>query len=146
MELKEKINRSYELRNQLKNLEETKKKLEEELSVLDSELLESIKGSDKDELEFDGLFLNLFRRKSVAYDDEKAVLNYLKENGYSSLITIKTTESLNKNAIKKELKTNSLLNEALSSHTTEKVTEYITVTDAESHQKLFEHIEEGKTK
>jgi hypothetical protein len=153
MNLNESVNKSYQLRQQIKDLENQeadikakKALLEQELELVDSGLLDEIKRLDKSEIEVDGLFLNHFKRVNVGYTSDADVLKYLKDNGFTSLFKTKVTESLDKNAIKKELKTNTALQEALSKFIVEKLTEYVTVTDAENHAKMLEHIEEGGTK
>lgn len=153
MNLTESINQSYELRQEIKKLEEQeaeikskKELLQSELDLVDSGLLEEIKKLGKEEVEADGLFLNHFKRVNIGYSDESEVLKYLKENGFSKLFKTKVTESLDKNAIKKELKTNNSLQEALSKYIVEKLSEYVTVTDTENHKKMLEHINGGEAK
>lgn len=72
------------------------------------------------------------------------MLNYLKDNNYKNLITVKTTESINKNALKKELKTNENLQKALDNLTIKSITDYVVVTSKENHEKMLEHIEQNK--
>lgn len=151
MLLKEDVNKSYNLRQEIKSIDEKmeelkkqKEELETQLDLVDLGLLNEIKILGKQEEEFDGLFLNYFKKSTVGYTSDSDVLKYLKDNGFTSLFKTKVTESLDKNAIKRELKTNEALKEALSQYIVEKLTEYVVVTDAENHQRMLEHIEEGK--
>jgi hypothetical protein len=153
MLLKEEVSKSYQLRQEIKavdekieDLKKQKEELESQLDLVDSGLLAEIKTLGKQEEEFDGLFLNYFKKNTVAYTSDSDVLKYLKDNGFISLFKTKVTEVLDKNAIKKELKTNTVLKEALAQYIVDKVTEYVTVTDAENHKKMLEHIEEGSKK
>ena len=153
MNLNENISKSYQLRQQIKDLENQeadikarKAILESELDLIDSDLLAEIKTLGKQEIEANGLFLNHFKKVTVGYTSDSDVLKFLKDNGFNSLFKTKVTEALDKTAIKKELKTNEALKEALSQYIVEKLTEYVVVTDAENHQRMLEHIEEGSKK
>ena len=58
----------------------------------------------------------------------------------------KTTTSLDKTVLKKDLKVDASLKEDLKDFVGDRVVEYVTVTTAENHQKMLEHIEESKKK
>ena len=85
-----------------------------------------------------------FSKENIGYTSEKEVLQYLKDNNYTTLISSKTTESLNKNALKKALKEDADLSKALENMTVTTLTEWIVVTDKENHDKMLEHIESNK--
>jgi len=94
------------------------------------------------------LFANLFSKNEFSYGDEKALLNKLQEMRLSQYIktVTKTTISIDKSALKKDLKVNASLKEDLKDFVGDKVVEYVTVTNAENHQKMLEHIEENTKK
>ena len=150
MTLVESVSKAHALRTEKKNLEAQVAELtakiaeiDEALKPIDSDILTALKEKNKDELEFEGgIFANLFKRESTGYTDEKAVIKWLKDNDFKQFV--KVTEAINKKDLNKELKTNADLKKKLESMTSTKVTEYITVTDAENHEKMIQHINEGK--
>ena len=93
-----------------------------------------------------GLYANVFKKESVGYTNDADVLKYLKENNYNEYVKTKITESLDKRPLSKALKTDEKLAAALEAMTIKTTLEYVVVTNAESHQKMLEHIEEGKAK
>lgn len=145
------IKEIFDLKNQKKELEDKQNFYKEEISKVDTEiqlkeeaLLNAMKDTKQTELVVNDIYATYFSKENVGYTSEKDVLNYLKENNYTTLITTKTTESLNKNAIKKALKEDAILNEALKNLTTTTLTEWVVVTDKENHEKMLEHIEENR--
>lgn len=93
----------------------------------------------------ENLVVEKFVRENIAYTSDEDVLNYLKNNYASQYIKTKITESLDKNALKKAIKTDTKLSEALESMTVKSSTEYVVVTDSENHKKMLEHINEQKS-
>lgn len=93
----------------------------------------------------ENLVVEKFVRENVGYTSDEDVLNYLKNNYASQYIKTKITESLDKNALKKAIKTDTKLSEALESMTVKSSTEYVVVTDSENHKKMLEHINEQKS-
>ncbi len=149
--MNELIRQIFELQNQAdiweqkeKEAKEQKENIQKEINSKKELLLKSMKESDSKEISLEDMFANLFSKENISYTSEKDVLKYLKENNYNDLITVKTTESLNKNNLKKALKTNQELNKALESMTVKTITEWVVVTDRENHTKMLEHIEENK--
>lgn len=149
MTLNESVNKAHVLRTEKKNLETQIeelnariKEIDEALKPIDSDILNALKEKNKDELEFEGgIFANLFRKESTGYTDESAVIKWLKDNNFAQFV--KVTEAINKKDLNKELKTNASLKTKLDSMLSTKVTEYITVTDAENHEKMIGHIKEN---
>lgn len=124
------IKEIFDLKNQKKELEEKQNYYKEEISKVDTEiqlkeedLLKAMKDAKETELVVDDIYVTYFSKENVGYTSEKDVLQYLKDNNYTTLISSKTTESLNKNALKKALKTDTSLNEALESMTIKSLTE-----------------------
>ena len=145
------IKEIFDLKNQKKELEEKQNYYKEEISKVDTEiqlkeedLLKAMKDAKETELVVNDIYATYFSKENVGYTSEKDVLNYLKENNYTTLISSKTTESLNKNALKKALKEDVNLSNALKDMTITSLTEWVVVTDKENHEKMLEHIEEGK--
>lgn len=87
------------------------------------------------------LYANVFSKSNIAYTSDNDVINKLKELGYDQFIKTKTTESLDKTPLKKELKTNADLKKELDQYVIEATTTYVTVTSDENHRKMLEHIE-----
>ena len=148
--MEELIKQIFYLEKTKKDKEEEQTKLKEDISNLDIQiqekkklLLDAMKEAKSEEITTEDIVATYFSKENISYTNDKDVLNYLKENNYNDLITTKTTESLNKNALKKALKTDTSLNEALESMTIKSLTEWVVVTDSETHQKMLEHIEEN---
>ena len=119
-----------------------------EMEEMKSQLLKLMKEDSEVELHDDDLVAHCFQKSEFSYGDEKALLNKLQEmqlNAYIK-VTTKTTTSIDKNALKKELKTNAKLKEDLKDFVGDKLTEYVVVTTEEKHQRMLEHIEESKNK
>lgn len=135
-----------------KALEEAKThatNLDTEIDALQKELFAQIKETKefKTEGKLDkevvpGIFVTTFAKATTGYTDEAAVIKFLTDAKLTNLLTVKTT--LNKKEINKALKTDAQLKDQLDSMTSTSVTEWCTVTKAENHQRMLEHIEEGK--
>lgn len=128
--MEELIKQIFYLEKTKKDKEEEQTKLKEDISNLDIQiqekkklLLDAMKEAKSEEITTEDIVATYFSKENISYTNDKDVLNYLKENNYNDLITTKTTESLNKNALKKALKTDTSLNEALESMTIKSLTE-----------------------
>ena len=121
-------------------------RLDNKIETLSQELLKEFKNNKLPRYTLDdkNLIAEKFSRENIGYTSDSDVLNYLKTNYNSQYIKTKITESLDKNALKKAIKTDSVLAEALQSMTVKSVTEYIVVTDTENYKRMLEHINEGK--
>lgn len=120
--------------------------LDADIELLSSELLAEFNADNQQLLILDDekIVAEKFTRENIGYTSEADILNYLKNSYGGQYIKTKVTESLDKNALKKAIKTDSTLAGALASMTIKSTTEYIVVTDVESHQKMLEHINESK--
>ena len=85
-----------------------------------------------------------FHKTTTGYSNENDVIKWLKDNDKSDLVKVKTTESLNKNELKKQLKSDTTLQEGLKPFILNGVTDYVVVTDKANYDKMLEHINEGK--
>lgn len=144
----------YALKEVKKQLEDVVTNLKSSISSIDTKieekeqaLLAQMKASgielDKD---VENLVAAIFRKENIGYTSDSAVLEYLKANNRSDLIKLKTTESLDKVALKKALKTDAALSESLDAMTVRSVTEYVVVTSEANYEKMLEHINEGSSK
>lgn len=77
-------------------------------------------------------------QKSFEYYDESKCILALNNAGYSNLVKVKSTSSLDKNAIKKAVKSDNALLDLINAHSGEKITEYVIVTTLENYQKMQE--------
>lgn len=118
--------------------------LDTEIDAKQKDLLNAMKDAKELEVSVGDIIATYFSKENVGYTSEKEVLQYLKDNNYTTLISSKITESLNKNALKKALKEDVNLSDALKDMTITSLTEWVVVTDKENHEKMLEHIEEGK--
>ena len=122
-------------------LKEEATNIDSELETLLKELLEEMKSQDMVEIEVEDLVASKFAKNEFSYGDEKALLNYLLEKNMQQYVTTKTTQSINKTSLKKDLKVNQDLKESLKDFVGDRLTEYVVVTTKENHQKMLEHIE-----
>ena len=142
------------LQTQIENKTTELNKLTEELAALNDslkldkeELLKMMKADEEVETRAhydDGvyLFANLFSKNEFSYGDEKALLSKLQEMKLDKYIKVTTTTktAVDKNALKKDLKTDTKLKEDLKDFVGDRLVEYVTVTTPENHQKMLEHI------
>lgn len=92
------------------------------------------------------LFVTMFNKVSIGYSSDSDVIAKLRGTEFAKFIRVKTTEALDKNPLKKEVKSNAKLNELLKPLIVENSTAYVTVTTRENHTKMLEHIEENAKK
>lgn len=100
------------------------------------------------EIDEGDLVASYFCKSEFSYGDEKALLSKLQEMKLDNYVkvTTKTTTSLDKVALKKDLKTNNELRESLKDYVGDRSTEYVVVTTSENHEKMSKHIEESMKK
>lgn len=151
MTVEERIKRIHELQDSIKEKENTIAELKAGVAILDSELntlndelLHEMISNGNKEIKVDDLVASYFCKNEFSYSDEKALLQYLKDHSMNSYITTKLTESINKTALKKDLKTNQDLKESLNDFVGDRKVEYVVVTTEENHQRMLEHIENSK--
>lgn len=120
--------------------------LDENIDSLSSTLLREMQSSETKELKIDELVATMFKRENIGYKSDEDVLKYLKENYGGKYIKTKITESLDKNNLKKAIKTDAALAKALEDMTVTNVTEYVVVTNQTNTQKMLEHINESTNK
>lgn len=119
--------------------------LKAQYDELSAQLLSEMKSSEQIEVDVDDIVAQYFCKNEFSYGDEKALLAYLINNNMNNYITTKTTQAINKAALKKDLKANESLKESLNEFVGDKKTEYVVVTTKENHQRMLEHIEETKS-
>lgn len=131
--------------NQLIDFKSKATELDNQIKAMSTELLEGMKSFDDiKEFEVDNIIASRYQRETIGYTSENDVLAYLKENYKGQYINTKVIETLDKNPLKKAVKTDDVLAKALESMTIKTITEYVVVTDVENHQKMLEHIKESK--
>lgn len=148
-----------EIINEIQDLQLKKEELEKQIEALKSQVteLDSNINEKKDELikvmddsaistiDTDtDLNAMIFSKENVAYKNEAEVISWLKQNCQSDLIRIKTTESLDKTAIKKAIKNNPDLAADLDQFIEKTTTRWVVVTTKENHERMLEHINSGK--
>lgn len=144
----------YELKELKKSLEEVVSNIKSSIASIDSKieskealLIEVMRqfGLEKDS-EVENLVAAIFKKENIGYRNDAEVLAYLKSINRADLIKVKTTESLDKVAIKKAIKADSVLADQLADMTTKTITEYVVVTTTDNYTKMLEHIDEGSNK
>lgn len=133
-----------ELENQENKIKEEKKSLEGRIEEQEKLLLDKMKENNSKEIDLGEVVATVFSRENIGYTSDKDVLEYLKKNNFNDLITTKITEAINKINLKKALKINAALAEALKNMTIKTTTEYVVVTNKENHIKMLEHINTKK--
>ena len=152
MNLNEKINRVGQLMLLEKSYDEDISKLTEAKSLCTTEkddLLAEIKADmeeQKEESHESGdLVATYFSKKEFAWLDDKALLDKLKATPeLLKYISTKTTQSVNKNELKKAMKDDSSLQESLSQYVGDRTSTYVVVTTKEKTERMLEHIEANK--
>lgn len=119
------------------SMEEAKKVL---LAQMQNEKLDEFKDEENN------LVATVFNKTNIGYSSDNEVITKLKGTEFAKFIKIKTTESLDKNPLKKEIKTNKTLEELLKPLIVESNTTWVVVTTGENHTKMLEHIEENSKK
>jgi len=139
------------LKEEKTSLEEQKKKLDEQIKELQAQMdeieanaLEYIVEDGSDAISYGGMVATKFERDSVSYTSDADVIALIKSLHYDTLLRVK--EELNKNALKKELKSNQQLNEAISQFVVAKKTPYVVITTEENTEKMKQHILESQQK
>lgn len=138
-----------QIEEQMKKIEEMKeckKRLEEQQESIKKEVVVAMKSSDNKDMKTTVLNGSveamLFSKKNVGYTDENKVLAMLLDNDMKEYV--KTKYSLDKNALKKAIKSNNALHEMLKDYIVDSTTDYVVVTTEENAMKMKEHINEGK--
>lgn len=125
----------------INNAKEIVTGLDNTLTEYKTELLALITSDEP--INNDGKVAVRMHRTSTGYKDEKAILDWLKQHLNGTYIKTKVTESLDKVAFKKGLKTNVELAEGVKDYIGASVTDYVVVTSEDNYKKMLEHIESG---
>ena len=153
MTLNEKIKKVYDLKMKQEEIQAKQEELKQQLSELtqeqeklSNEILVEMKTNNVSEQDTDNLVAQYFSKNEFSYGDEKLLLSKLKELSLDKFIktVTKTTTSIDKNNLKKELKADANLKETLKDYVGDRLVEYVVVTTKEKHERMLEHIEEGK--
>lgn len=153
MNLNEKIKKVYELKTKQEEIQAKQEELKQQLNdltqeqeKLSNEILIEMKTNNVVEQDTDNLVAQYFSKNEFSYGDEKVLLSKLKELSLDKFIktVTKTTTSIDKNNLKKELKVNVDLKESLKDYVGDRLVEYVVVTTKEKHERMLEHIEESK--
>lgn len=114
--------------------------LDEQINILSSSILQDMKTEKLQEYNIDDLVVTLMAKHSSSISE--GALKYLTDNNYMQFVD--TKQSIKKNPLNKELKTNTTLKEALAPFMSDITTEYVVVTTVENTEKMKEHINESK--
>ena len=153
MDLNEKIKKVYELKTKQEEIQAKQEELKQQLNdlaqeqeMLSSEILAEMKTNNVSEQDTDNLVAQYFSKNEFSYGDEKLLLSKLKELSLDKFIktVTKTTTSIDKNNLKKELKVDADLKETLKDYVGDRLVEYVVVTTKENHEKMLEHIDNSK--
>ena len=153
MTLNEKIKKVYDLKMKQEEIQAKQEELKQQLNdltqeqeKLSNEILVEMKTNNVSEQDTDNLVAQYFSKNEFSYGDEKLLLSKLKELSLDKFIktVTKTTTSIDKNNLKKELKADADLKETLKDYVGDRLVEYVVVTTKEKHERMLEHIEEGK--
>ena len=130
----------------IEEMKECKKRLEEQQESIKKEIVDAMKSSNSIDIKArtmnESVEAMLFSKKNVGYTDENKVLAMLLDNGMKEYV--KTKYSIDKNALKKAIKSNNALHEMLKDYIVDSTTDYVVVTTEENAMKMKEHINEGK--
>lgn len=133
------------LENTLNDLKNQIAALDIELNNHRSELEMQLKISGINEIEYDNLVAFIQTRNTTGYKSESDIIRILKESRDSQYIKTKVSESIDKNALKKALKTDSELIELLDPYIQKGTSDVLIVTTVENKIKMLEHINESNS-
>ena len=133
------------LENTLNDLKNQIAALDIELNNHRSELEMQLKISGINEIEYDNLVAFIQTRNTTGYKSESDIIRILKESRDSQYIKTKVSESIDKNALKKALKTDSELTELLDPYIQKGTSNVLIVTTVENKIKMLEHINESNS-
>ena len=88
--------------------------LKAELASLKDEIVSEMSDAGLNVYTSDDVKAQVVNKETIKYNDEIAIINYLKENGLSRLVV----EKIDTTNMNKELKSSATLNESLSQHIT----------------------------
>ena len=150
--MQELLTEIHALSEQKAILENTLNELKNQIAALDTELnnhrseLEmQLKISGINEIEYDNLVAFIQTRNTTGYKSESDIIRILKESRDSQYIKTKVSESIDKNALKKALKTDSELTELLDPYIQKGTSDVLIVTTVENKIKMLEHINESNS-
>ena len=132
-----------EKENQLAELKKELEALSVNIDTYKDELLANMKDDNTQEYSANGFTAGIMTRKDASYKDEKAILEWLKENNQEKFVKTKVTESIDKVALKKEFKINESFQTNLKDYMEPKVTEYVVVTTSEKFNEMMTHVKTG---
>lgn len=133
------------LENTLNDLKNQIAALDIELNNHRSELEMQLKISGINEIEYDNVVAFIQTRNTTGYKSESDIIRILKESRDSQYIKTKVSESIDKNALKKALKTDSELTELLDPYIQKGTSDVLIVTTVENKIKMLEHINESNS-
>ena len=88
--------------------------LKAELAALKDEIVDEMNNEGLNNYSIDNVKAQIVNKETIKYNDELAIINYLKTNGLSRLVV----EKIDTTSMNKELKSSASLNESLSQHIT----------------------------
>lgn len=107
-------------------LQKEEERLADEKTNLKNQILEELDKLGVNKYSYDNITATVADRESFKYNDELAMIQWCKNNGYSALIK----ESVNTTAMNKELKKSNLLTESLNTYYTKTLSKSLTVKEA----------------
>ena len=131
------------LESNIANLKQQLADLESRIDAKEAVLLTMLTEANSNEVEFENLVGFKQSKKTVGYTSESDVMALLKSQHEGKYIKSKLTESLDKNALKKALKSDEKLSTDLAPFILNGTTDYVVVTTKENRQKMLEHINES---
>lgn len=104
-------------------LQAEEEKLNQQKAELKNQILEEMDKLGVNKYTYENISATVADRESFKYNDELAMIQWCKNNGYASLIK----ESVNTTAMNKELKKSNLLTESLNTYYTKTLSRSLTV-------------------
>lgn len=132
------------LESNIANLKQQMSDLDSRIEAKETVLLAMLTESNSTEVEFENLVGFKQSRKTVGYTSEADVISLLKSQYEGKYVKAKITESLDKNALKKALKSDEQLSSDLAPYMLNGTSEYVVVTTKENRDRMIEHINESK--
>ena len=147
--MNELINNFYKLKEEKESIDQHIKELKQQsdslacmLDDLRNQITSKLREQSLESFTTDQNYIAVYSEKlSTTWVDEEQIKKQLLENGYEKFLKSKTTQSLDKNAIKKALKTDSELYKLVANSIVQEPKQSALITTVENYEKMLSEMQ-----
>lgn len=147
--MNELINNFYKLKEEKESIDQNIKELKQQsdslacmLDDLRNQITGKLREQSLESFTTDQNYIAVYSEKlSTTWVDEEQIKKQLLENGYGKFLKSKTTQSLDKNAIKKALKTDSELYKLVANSIVQEPKQSALITTVENYEKMLSEMQ-----